>query len=65
MQPLCPKDVATRLAISERSARRLMARGDIPSFRAGAKLLRTDAGEVQRYLDRQREAMRPRRLQVA
>jgi len=50
---LCPKDVATYLNVSERTAQRLMSKNDVPSFRVGAKLLRTDLEHLSKYVARQ------------
>ncbi len=46
---VCPKEVAQILGISERSALRLMATGEIESFRAGRKLWRTTLAKLERY----------------
>ena len=46
---VCPKEVAQILGISERSALRLMAGGEIESFRAGRKLWRTTLSKIERY----------------
>ena len=46
---LGPKDVAARLGISERGAQRLMKAGEIPSFRAGFKPLRTTELHLESY----------------
>jgi excisionase family DNA binding protein len=55
---LCAKDVARALAISERSARRLMRRGEIAACKIG-KLWRTETEHVAAY--RAREYARYRR----
>lgn len=46
---LCPKEVATELGVSERSARRYMASGVIPSFRVGPKLWRCWPASLAQY----------------
>jgi excisionase family DNA binding protein len=55
---LCPKEVAVYLNVSERTAQRLMAKNDVPSFRVGAKLLRTDREHLCKYVARQFERYR-------
>jgi excisionase family DNA binding protein len=49
---LCPKEVARTLGVSERTAARLMASGEIASFRVG-KLWRCQLADVERYVERQ------------
>lgn len=46
------REVAVRVGVSEATVRRLIARGDIRSFRVGTRLVRVLEVEVERYLDR-------------
>lgn len=50
---LCPKEVAAVLGVSPRLAQSLMKSGDIQSYRAGRKLLRTTPGMLRAYRERQ------------
>ena len=59
---LCPKEVASLLGVSERQALRLMAAGEIESFRAGRKLWRTTNEMVEAYKAKGFERYRPRRV---
>lgn len=52
--PLTAKQVAERLAVSERTARDLIDRGVLPSFKVGEWSRRVDQATVDAYLDRQR-----------
>lgn len=48
-----PRRLAERLGVSERTAREMIAKGEIRSYRVrGARVV--DAAEVDRYLDAQR-----------
>jgi excisionase family DNA binding protein len=47
---LDPKGVADALGVSQRTAQRLMASGQIVSFRVGAKLWRCQLAAVEIYL---------------
>jgi excisionase family DNA binding protein len=50
---LSPKDVATRLGISDRTARSMIESGALPSVKVGG-LRRVEAGAVDEYLARQK-----------
>lgn len=54
-QPLCAKEIAPLIGVSARTAQRLMASGEIESFRPGAGwLLRAWPKSVDLYLERVR-----------
>lgn len=46
---LCPKEVATLLGISERTAIRLMLSRQLAAFKVNGKLWRTTASRVRAY----------------
>jgi len=55
MEPyLAPKDVAQALAISVRTAQRLMKQQAIISFRVGEKLWRTTRQALEAYVSREK-----------
>jgi hypothetical protein len=47
---LCPKEIAGMLGVSVRSAQRLMASGDIESFKCGPRLWRTTQEQLSLYV---------------
>lgn len=49
------REVADELGVCERTVRRMIARGDVPAIRAGARQLRVPAADLRDYLVRQRE----------
>jgi excisionase family DNA binding protein len=49
-----PRTLAQRLSLSERQARRLIADGDIPSYRVRGSR-RVDPDDVDKYLARNRD----------
>lgn len=52
-----PVTLATKLAVSERTVRQLLATGEIPSYKV-AGLRRIDPTDVDRYLARHRSGRR-------
>lgn len=52
---LTPKEVAERLAVSETTVHRLVARGELPAIRVGRQW-RFAPADVESYLARTREA---------
>lgn len=46
---LSPRTLAVRWGVSERHVRNMIARGEIPSFRPGGKLLRIRLTDVEAY----------------
>lgn len=48
------ESLARKLAISEKTVRTMLNRGDIPCYRIGAQR-RIDPADVRRWLDRQKE----------
>ena len=49
-------EVAALMDISESGVRRLVARGDLPSYRAGRRARRVRIEDLTRYIDSQRSA---------
>lgn len=56
---LCAKEVATVLGISERSATRLMASGELEAFKVRGKLWRTTPSKLREYKLREFNSYRP------
>jgi excisionase family DNA binding protein len=52
---LCAKQVAARLGVSERSAAKLLRRGEIQGFKLGGRVWRTTEEAVLEYLRRELE----------
>jgi excisionase family DNA binding protein len=55
MNLLTAKDVARRLNISERTALRLLARGEIEAFKVSGKIWRVEEAQLEDYIRRARE----------
>lgn len=51
---LTPKALARHLSVSERQMRRMLAEGEIPSYRIGGSR-RIDPADVDEYLRRRRD----------
>lgn len=50
-----PKQLMERLNVSERTVRKLLARGAIPSYKVGSSV-RVDPADFEQYLKEQRNA---------
>lgn len=55
MSLLTAKDVAARLNVSERTALRLLARGEIHGFKVSGKIWRVAEGHLLEYIARELE----------
>ena len=50
------QEAAEMLGVSVRSLERMIARGALPAYKVGARLVRLRAEEVEAYLDKHRAA---------
>lgn len=59
------QEAAEMLGVSIRSLERMIARGVIPAYKIGARLVRLRAEEVEAYLDNHRAAPKAEKPQSA